>query len=187
VDDSFAYRTTVPIRRQVDPRLIKAAFGSVVVLVAIALFGTWVVASERRSFERAHPAAPTAGASAVASPAVDEPAVAAPEPGVTDGDVEEALRLATDAARAIFTTDGSFVGATPARLGELQRGYTYVDGPSTTASVVSVASTRGAWAAAVLGPDGLCVWTTISADGAAGRATGAECTGTAALASMATP
>ena len=186
MDDSFAYRTTVPIRRQVDPRLIKAAFGAVAVLMAVALFGTWVVASERRSLDRDHPSALAADPAASTVPAVDDPAIAVPEPSATDDDVDEALRLATDAAWAIFTADGSFTGATPARLGALQRGYTYVDGPSTTASVVSVASTRGAWAAAVLGPDGVCVWTTISADGAVGRATGAECTGAAALASPAT-
>lgn len=176
MDDSFAYRTTVPIRRQVDPRVIRAAVGGIAALAAIVLFATWVVASERESFERAvrHGSAPAPSVAIVGPTA----------PPTAGADVEEALGSAADAARTISGADGGFAAATPARLAELERDYTYVDGPSTAATVVSVASTRDAWAAAVLGPDGACSWIALSLDGPQARATGTECTGAAALASM---
>jgi hypothetical protein len=181
VDDSFAYRTTVPIRREVDPRLIRAAIGSVAALLVVIGFAGWVVASERRSLERARPDGRAAVPSV--SPATDLAAL--PEPDVTETDVETALGLAVDAARAAFAADGDFLGATPERLADLQPGYTFVDGPSTTASVVSVASTAERWAAAVLGPEATCAWTIVAVDGTDARTTGGECTGAAALASIA--
>ena len=88
----------------------------------------------------------------------------------TDDDAEEATRIALTAARAAFVQRGSFLAADPARLSELQPGYTFVDGPSTMPEIVSVAADRHAWAAAVLGPSGTCFW--IRADVAGTISTG---------------
>lgn len=179
MDDSFAYRTTVPFRRRLDLRLVKLGVALALVLVSIGLFANWVIASERRSLMR--------GSSPVAAeePAVPAPDPVVPEPGATDADAVEAVRLAVDAARAALASDGTFLAVTPARLEALQPGFTYVDGPSTTASVVSVASTEDAWAAAVLGPDGGCFWGWVPGGDTVARAAGDECTGAAALASLA--
>lgn len=181
MDDPFAYRSAVPIRR-VDPRVVRACVWLAVAVVVVALFANWVIASEHRSLARPVPIeAGRSQAPAGVAPASD--AVVVAEPEATEADAAEALRRSVDAARAAFATDGSWIAATPARLAELQPGYLYVDGPSTTATVVSVAADDQAWAAAVLGPDGTCLWTTVSGEDVAARA-GGECTGAAALASL---
>jgi hypothetical protein len=175
MDDSFAFRTTVPHRRQVSPRLVKAAIGLGIFLLAIGVFARWVMASERRSF----------GARPVPATAVPllEVEVSA-DPAATPADAREAVRIALTAARAAFTERRTFLDAEPARLSELQPGYSFVDGPSTMPKIVSVASTEGAWAAAVMAPDGTCLWIRATSGGDVVRGVGTECTGTAALASL---
>lgn len=175
MDDSFAYRTTVPIRRQVDPFLVKAGAWLALVVVSIAVFASWVIASERRSFERLRPA----GTAEPSRPAV---AWGAGAPEATVADAEQALLLAADAATAALAADGTFLTATPARLERTQPGAGYRVGPSTAADLVSVAATADVWAAAVLAPDGTCLWIRVARDGTVARDAGAECTGSAALA-----
>jgi hypothetical protein len=181
VEDSFSFRAAVPLRRRLDARVVRAAVAAAVVLVAVATFARWVIASERRSLERA------AGSAETARVATVPPANANPvqDPDATAADAREALALAVDAARAAFVLDGTFLAADPARLTDLQPGFSFVDGPSTTPSVVSVASTDGAWGAAVLAPGGTCLWALTTVDGRVARAEGAECTGAAALAALA--
>ena len=177
MDDSFAYRTTVPFRRRLDPWLVKLGAVVALVLVSIGLFANWVIASERRSFERSRPVhAEPVEPSAVSGLDVIEP---------TPADAEETLRRAAAAAGAAFATEGSFLAATPSRLGELQPGAHHGYGPSTAPDIVSVSATADAWAAAVLAPDGTCLWIGLSGDGTVNRAEGADCTGAAALASLA--
>ena len=53
---------------------------------------------------------------------------------------------------------GTFLDAGPAQLSALQPGYTFVDGPSTMPTIVSVAAEQDVWAAAVLSPSGTCFW-----------------------------
>lgn len=174
MDDSFSFRTTIPLRRRVDPRLVHAGVWLAIVLTVIGCFASWVVASERRSF--ATRSAPGAEPTAIAvSPA--------PDPNATIEDAREALRVALVAARAASTQRGSFLDADPAGLSALQPGYTFVDGPSTTTRIVSVASEPDAWAAAVLAPDGTCLWIRVTGSGAPTRGVGAGCTGAAALGS----
>jgi hypothetical protein len=181
VDDAFSFRATVPLRRRLDARVVRAAVAATVVLIAVATFARWVIASERRSLERA------VGSAVAARVATVPPANATPlpDPRATAADAREALALALDAARAAFALDGTFLAADPARLADLQPGYHFVDGPSTTPSVVSVASTDAAWGGAVLAPGGTCLWARTTADGRVTGAEGAECTGAAALASLA--
>lgn len=175
MDDSFAYRTTIPFRRRLDPWMVKLGAAVAIVLVSVGLFANWVIASERRSFERPRPVpiAEPAGASGLR----------ATEP--TPADAEETLRRAADAAGLAFATDGSFLAATPSRLDELQPGTRHGYGASTAPDIVSISATAEAWAAAVRAPDGTCLWIGLSGDGTVSRAAGAECTGAAALASLA--
>jgi hypothetical protein len=181
VDDSFSFRATVPLRRRVDPRVVRAAAAAAVVLVGAAAFARWVIVSERRSFERAAGSVETTQVATV--PAAN--AISLPDPHASAAGAREALALAVDAARAAFVLDGTFLAADPARLTDLQPGFSFVDGPSTTPSVVSVVSTDGAWGAAVLAPGGTCLWALTTVDGRVARAEGAECTGAAALAALA--
>jgi hypothetical protein len=174
VDDSFAFRTTVRVRRQIDPRLVKAAVGLALVSLATGLFANWVITSERESFSAID------RSQAEESPAL--PAEALPTAPGTMRDASEAIRVALTAAEATHAVAGSYVDADPAGLDELQPGYIFVDGPSTASRIVSVSSTRRSWAAAVLGPDGTCLWVRTTAGGEVVRGKGGECTGTAALA-----
>jgi len=63
----------------------------------------------------------------------------------------------------------------------LQPGYTFVDGPSTAPTVVSIASTADTWAAAVQGSGGMCHWTRATSAGNVSHGIGTGCTGAAAL------
>ncbi len=172
MDDSFSFRTTVPLRRQLDPRAVRAGAFLAIVALGIGLFANWVVASERRSFVRAD-RRDTASEIAVTQ-------IHAPRPVGSDADAKEAARIALVAARAAFTEHQSFLDADPAHLAALQPGYTYVDGPSTMPRIVSVASTTRSWAAAVRGSSGACFWVRIGGAGTT-YGTGSDCTGGAAL------
>jgi hypothetical protein len=175
MDDAFAFRTTVPARRQVDRRLVKAGVGAAVLLSLVGSFAGWVIASERRSFAD-RPATAVPGS---------EPAAVATDPDATGEDAQEALRVALVTARAATIGRQTFLDAGPGRLTELQPDYSYVDGPSTMSRIVSVAAGDQAWAAAVMAPDGTCLWIRATVDGDVTRTTGAECTGAAALRSNA--
>ena len=179
MDDSFAFRTTTPVRRQVDRRLVKAGIGAGLVLFMFAWFASWVIASERRSFS-------------------DRPAAAVPaQETAADPDAEAAWRDARDAleisfvaAQAASIEGRTYVDAGPARLTQLELGYSFVDGPSTMPQIVSVATSHEVWAAAVMASDGTCLWirATLGGDvtrlaGDITRIAGGECTGSAALAS----
>lgn len=174
MDDSFAFRTTVPLRRQFDPRLLKTMIVGALVLLGIGLFAAWVVASERESFAHTHHRVPP---SEVTITGID----GAADPSSTDADAERATGLALAAARTAFIEHRSFLDAGPAQLGALQPGYTFVDGPSTTPRIVSVAATADTWAAAVQGPGGTCFWIRVTSTGDVSRSTGPKCTGAAAL------
>jgi hypothetical protein len=181
MDDSFAFRTTVPIRRRPDPIVMKAAIALGVVLLLLGLFARWVMASEERSFARAD--RPGAVASEVTVSEVGAGATTAPvtTSAPTDGDARQALDVAVAAATSAFTERGSFLDAGPAQLSRVRREYVFVDGPSTMPRIVSVAAEKDLWAAAVLGADGTCVWTRVAADGSRVAGTASECTGWTAL------
>jgi hypothetical protein len=174
MDDSFAYRTTLPLGPRVEPWIVKTAVIGTLVLLGIGLFTGWVVASERESFAR------RAGRPVEPEPTVgriDGPA----GPSGTDADAEEATGIALAAARAAFTERGTFLDAGPAQLSALQPGFTFVDGPSTMPRIVSVAAEPHVWAAAVLGPSGTCFWIRAGADGSIASGTSSSCTGASVL------
>lgn len=175
MDDFFSFRSAVPLRREFDPLVVKAAvFGSLVVL-GIGFFSNWVIQSERESFSRA--------AGRVIPAEVDAAPVDAPEPppSDSDADAEEATAVALSVATEAFAENRSFLDAGPAQLSARQRGYTFVDGPSTAPTIVSVASTASTWAAAAQGPSGMCHWIRTTSEGTVSHGTGLECTGAAAL------
>jgi hypothetical protein len=176
MDDSFAYRTTLPRGRWVEPWLVKGVVVLVVLTMGIGLFARWVMASERASF--AH------GQQRVL-PSMSLGQLHGPEGAAgTDAEAEEATRMGLAAARVALAGTGSFLAAEPARLSTLQPGYTFVDGPSTTSTIVSVAADRRLWAAAVLGPSGTCFWIRAHRDGTVETGTSSICTGTAVLAPL---
>jgi len=177
VDDSFAFRTTVPVRRHVDRRLVKLAIGMGIFLCVVGWFASWVVASERRSL--------TEHRAAVAVPAPT--AALAPDADATLDDARRALRAAVLAAHAAYAERHSFLDADAITLTALQPGFTFVDGPSTMQQIVSVASTPDSWAAAVMGPDGTCLWIRATGEGEVEGATDEECTGVTALRSTTVP
>jgi hypothetical protein len=173
MDDSFAYRSTLPPGPRVAPWVVKAAVASGLVVLTVALFARWVVESERESFARGmHPVMPAMRVGQIEG---------ASDGSATDADAEEATRIALATARAAASAGRGFLDADPARLSALQPGYTYVDGPSSTPDIVSVAADRDTWAAAVLGPSGTCYWIRTDADGHVTTGTSSECTGLAAL------
>jgi len=173
MDDSFAFRTTVPLRRRLDPRVVKAAFFGTLLVVAVGLFVRWVMASERESISRA-----TRGELFTVTPAdqVDRPIEVS-----TDQDAVEATEIALAASKVAFLEHRSFLDAGPAQLSALQPGYTFVDGPSTAPEIVSVAATPHTWAASVRGPGGTCFWVRATSAGGVTHGIGSECTGSAAL------
>ena len=175
MNDSFAFRTNVPLRRQVDPRCVKAGIFGTLIMLGIGLFASWIVASERASL------AQTEDRDRVPSDVTIAGIDGAADPASTGAAAVKAARIALAAARAAFVEHRSFLDAGPAQLSALQPGYTFVDGPSTTPRIVSVASTADTWAAAVQDPGGTCYWIRVSSAGNISRGTGSECTGAAAL------
>jgi hypothetical protein len=174
VDDSFAYRASLPLGPRVEPWIVKAAVIGTLVVLGVGLFTGWVVASERDSFARgrSRPVEPELTVGRIDGPA---------DTSGTDADAEQATEIALAAARAAFTERGSFLDAGPAELSALQPGYTFVDGPSTMPRIVSVAAERHVWAAAVLGPSGTCFWIRARADGSIASGTSSRCTGASVL------
>jgi hypothetical protein len=174
MDEAFAFRSTTPLRRRIDPRIVRAAAIGVVVVLGIVLFARWVIASERKSLERSHRQVLPGSIEVRQIPGAAGPAV-------TDADARASLRLATAAVRIAVSPGESFLEAGPGPLTALQPGYTFVDGPSTIPRVVSVAATERTWAAAVRAPSGTCYWIRIGADGPPVAGTTGTCTGAAAL------
>lgn len=176
MDDSFAFRTTVPIRRGIDPVRVKLAVFTAIAVTSVGLFASWVVASERESFARTHRRVLPSAAEITG---IDDVGGAS-----TDADAEKAIGAALDAARAASTQHRSLLDAGPARLSALEPRYTFVDGPSTTSSIVSVAATAHTWAAAAQASDGACHWVRATSAGGLTRGsgdTGPECTAAAVL------
>jgi hypothetical protein len=173
MDDSFAFRTTVPLRRRFDPTIVRLAVFTTLVVLGLGSFANWVVASERNSFSRStREEGPTEGG-VVPTEGPTGPAMEAAAVG--------SIGVALDAAKLAFSEHRSFLDAGPAQLSVLEPGYTFVDGPSTMPEIVSVAATADTWAAAVQAPGGSCHWVRATAAGEVTRGFAAECSGSAAL------
>lgn len=187
MDDTFAFRSTGrPLRRRVDPVALKAAIAAFVVVLAVGLFARWAIASERASEQR-KPAAEAVGVQVlqgVETVAAQTPAGPLPEDIAAQRVAERAMR----AAQKAFAKGGSFADAGPGQLSQLVPDVTFTDGPSQAPSIVSIATTGDAWAAAVLSDVGTCWQLRVNAGGRISYASGTAsdaCTGIAALAAPA--
>ena len=174
MDEAFAFRSTTPLRRRIDPRIVRAAVAGAIVLLGIVLFARWVIASERESFARIEARVQPDSVGVFRIPGTTAPTDA-------DADAQESLRLALAAARIVSPQGGNFLDAGPGELAALRPGYTFVDGPSTIPRVVSVSATADAWAAAVRGPSGTCYWIRVGVGEPPLTGTTRTCTGAAAL------
>ncbi len=173
MDDSFAFRTTVPLRRRLDPTMVRLAVFLTLVVLGVGLFSIWVVTSERNSFERSSREDVPSGTDVVRTGSLTGASMTA--------SAEEATEVALGAAKIAFSEHRSFLDAGPAQLSLLEPAYSFVDGPSTTPEIVSVAATTDAWAAAVQSPGGLCLWIRAGADGSIASGTSSRCTGASVL------
>jgi hypothetical protein len=172
MDDGFSFHTTQRQRR-LDPRALKLAIVAGVVVLVVGTFANWVVSSERASFARVR----TGDASTARVPA--RPSVV--NPGLTTDDVARGhAQIALVAAEKIVRT-GTFADVSTARLAAAHLGFTFVHGPSTEPQMISVASSRTAWAAAVMSDSSTCYYIRLRAADAVTFGTGLDCTGDAAL------
>jgi hypothetical protein len=177
MDETFGYVAPVLPRRTVHPLALRAAIAATVVVALSGALGVFVISQERAADERrAALAVRVAAAEEAAAEATARDAAAM----VTDDVVEHAARAAAEDALAVALTEEHLGEAGPATLARSLPSLTFVDGPSTSPSVVSVAATDGAWAAAVMG-DGTCVWIRLDETGAVWRDRGTTCTGDDAL------
>ena len=175
MDGTFSYKTTERQRR-LDPRALKLAVAAGLLVFVVGSFARWVIDSERASFAKVHAAEQAAAAS---SPLPESPPVdAVTADAVTADSAERALT----AARVAIGANGNLADASPEQLTQIDPGLTYVVGPSAQPQVVSVASTRKAWAAAVMSSSGTCFYLRLAAGDSVTYGTGLDCTGTAALA-----
>lgn len=177
MDDTFGFVAPVMPRRAVHPLALRAAVIAAVFVAAVGALGAFVVTQERAADERRD-----ALAAQVAARETEQAVQAAQETAlISDADpIEAAARAAADEALALALTLPELAEAGPAILAQARSPLTFVDGPSTAPSVVSVAATEDAWAAAVMGAEG-CVWIRVDAHGAISRDRGETCTGVAAL------
>ncbi len=114
---------------------------------------------------------------AVAGASVVQPVNAA-----QDVQAQETARNALEAAQTAYAESNTLSSAGPGQLSVIEPAYTWVDGPSTGPSVVSVATTGAAWAAAVRSSSGRCFWIRYEPAKGAAYGSGSACTGQAALA-----
>lgn len=187
MDQTFDFRAApVPLHRRVDPRAVVLAVAAFLVLGGFVSFSRWVVDSERRSLERAERADAVTSIVGTISGGDDSAAPSAVAgTQAIDAPARSDTREALDAARRAAAGRASFLDAGPGQLSSIARALVFVDGPSLVSGVVSVASTRGAWAAAVMGPSGTCYWLRFSPGDGPSYGTGEPCTGDAALAARA--
>jgi hypothetical protein len=183
MDETFAFTAPVMPKRAIHPVAIRAAVIAFVFVAAIGALGMYVVEHEQAADARRDALA--AQLATLEQAKIEEAAAEVAVPVDIEASVDLAARDAADEAlgfaQAILGESGSLVGAGPASLATMGSPLVFVDGPSTAPSVVSVAVTDTAWAAAVAGPTG-CAWIMLTSDGHIARDTGSECTGLAALA-----
>jgi hypothetical protein len=141
-----------------------------------------VIDSERRSIELAESAGSASSivgtfsgedTLADASQVADELAI--------DAEARADVRSALHAARRTAKGRATFLDAGPGQLSSIVDRLVFVDGPAEGPGVVSVASRRAAWGAAVTGASGACYLLRYSPDDGATFGLGRSCTGEEAL------
>ena len=184
MDQTFNFRAArVPLRRRLSPRKMAVAVSAFVVLFGLVSFSIWVVGSERRSIERAarsEDASAMVGTISGTGDVLDETSTLAGRLAI-DATARADARAALVAARRAAAGPATFLDAGPGQLGATGSALIFVDGPSQAPGVVSVASTRDAWGASVMGPSGTCYLLRFAAGEGATYGAGQVCTGAAAL------
>jgi hypothetical protein len=187
MDETFAFIAPVMPKRAIHPLAIRAGVIAAVFVASVGALGVYVVQHEqaadakRQALEAQMAAAEEAQVETLAG-SVDVPAGIG---DTIDGTAQDAADESLGFAQRILRDGGSFADAGPAQLAALGSPLLFVDGPSTAPTIVSVATTDTAWAAAVAGPGG-CALIMLTSGGTIARATGSECTGAAALAATGT-
>ena len=185
MDQTFNFRAApVPLRHRLKPRTIVLAVAACALLFGLASFSMWVVGSERRSIERAvrsDDAPAMVGTIAGTDDVLDETSPLAGRLAI-DSTARADARTALVAARRAAAGSATFLDAGPGQLGATGSASIFVDGPSQAPGVVSVATTRDAWGAAVMGPSGTCYLLRFAPGDGVTYGTGRACTGAVALA-----
>jgi hypothetical protein len=178
MDDTFTFVAPVMPRRQFDPFGLRVAIGATVLTLLVGSFSVFLIAHERAADTRR--AALEAQARRASTDATVTDTSSAASGGIVDAEARSSLERALTLAQAVLREDGSFAGADPVALQELQPSLVFVDGPSTASRIVSVAADRSSWTAAAMGPSGTCYWVRAATGGATVHGTGGVCTGAAA-------
>ena len=187
MSDTFAFRAVpVPLHRRINIRVAKTASIGLLLVAVLGAFTRWTVSSERESFARgaSHvPAAQPAAQIPYTDDTVGDGSVA--DVGgipAADGAAQDALRQTMSRARALSGQALDLTSAGPGQLAGSVKGLTFTDGPSLSATIISVAATGTGWAAAAMSDSGLCFAMRLGADGAVRFGTiPLACTGTEAL------
>lgn len=171
MDDTFAFVAPVMPRRRVNPLALKAGAASAAFVALVGAFGAFVVSHERAADMRIESAAPQ-----------EADLIAVPE--VTgDGEALASLQRVSSLATDAFARSSSFAGAGIPELSFAEPGLVFVDGPSLSPTVISVAAGDSVWAAAVMGDSG-CRWIVLASTGPARQGIGTACTGRDAMAAL---
>jgi hypothetical protein len=182
MDQTFNFRAApVPLRRRLNPRAIALAVTALVVLVGLVSFCRWVIESERSSIERAARAEAAARIVGTISGADDVGIGPIAASSAIDTGARADARAALGAAREAAAGRHTFLDAGPGGLRVAAGSLVFVDGESPVPGVVSVASTKRVWAAAVMGQSGTCYRLRFSPGHGTTYGTGRPCTGEAAL------
>lgn len=185
MDQTFNFRAApVPLRRRANPRVIVFTVAALMVVSTLIWFSMLVVGSERRSMERAARAEDSTAMVGTISGADDVFDETIPGVGrlAIDSTARADARTALVVARRAASGSANFLDAGPGQLGANgAAAMIFVDGPSQSPGVVSVASTRDTWGAAVMGPSGTCYLLRFAPGESVTYGVGQVCTGAAAL------
>jgi hypothetical protein len=187
MDDTFTFIAPAMPRRTIDPFALRLAAAAAVFVFLVGVFGAFVVQQERAAdarravVERQVLAQAEARAEALPDPRT-QPEVMA----LLDSQARSSATRALELATSVALDTGGLAAAGPGQLTQAQPSMLFVDGMSTSPSVVSVEATPDRWSAAVMAPSGLCYWISLDPDGVASYGTGRACTGAAAAAAHGT-
>jgi hypothetical protein len=173
MDGAFTFSASLP-RFRLEPRKLRAATLGFALLVAVSSFGKWVDDSEHASFARL-----------AATTAIAESNVVPPPSVAQDAQAQESALVALDGVELLVGAGSAFdlAGAAALDAAPSPLGISYVEGPSSGPSTVSVATDAEGWGAAVLSASGTCFLVRLQSADEVGYSIGNDCTGEAALTS----
>lgn len=183
MDDTFSFVAPVMPRRTVDPFALRLASAAAAFVFLAGAFAAFVIRQEhvadarRAVLERQVLAQSEARAEMLPDPRTEPEVVA-----LLDSQARSSATRALELATSVGLQAGDLTAAGPGQLTQAQPSMLFVDGLSTSPSVVSVRATADRWSAAVMAASGLCYWVSLLPDGTTAYGTGRACTGAAAVA-----